>query len=138
MVKIEVMKVDEKKKKEIEIEEDDMREFKEVMNTLKETVPGIIRGIVDAIYSGNSAEEFGKQVANFYKSMIDAGMDKKEAYELTKEFMESRDISGIVKKILSQGNWGNWINSEEDEEEIAEKIKKRVKEEMKKEIEEEE
>ncbi len=80
----------------------DIEEMKEIMNTLKETVPELIKGIVDALYSGQNAEEFGKQVAGFYKSMIDAGMDKNEAYELTKKFMESRDITTLLKKVLSE------------------------------------
>jgi len=129
----------EKKEKEIEMgDENDIKEFKELMNTLKETVPEIIRGIVDALYSGTSAEEFGKQVANFYKSMIGAGMDKEEAYELTKKFMESRDIAGILKKILSQGNWGNWKNIEVNGEKIAKEVKKEVVEEINREAGEEE
>ncbi len=114
-------------------DEKDVEELKEMMNTLKDTVPAIIKGIVDALYSGQNAEEFGKQVANFYKSMVDAGMDKKDAYELTKEFMESRDITGVVKKIISQGNWGDWKNSGMNAEEIAEEVNKKVNEEMKKE-----
>lgn len=82
----------------------DMEELKEVMGTLKNDVPELIKGIVDALYSGQNVEEFGKQVAGFYKSMIDAGMDKKEAYELTRKFMESRDITGVLKNIVSSGN----------------------------------
>ena len=109
---------------------EDSKELKEVMNTLRDTVPAIIKGIVDALYSGNNAEELGKQVANFYKSMIDAGMDKKEAYELTKEFMESRDITGIVKKIFSEGQWKD---SKISADKIAENVKKKVNEEMNKE-----
>ena len=35
-------------------------------------------------------------------------MDKEQAFQLTKEFMESRDIGGLIKKILSRGNWGDW------------------------------
>ena len=126
------MSGDEKKK--IEIEEDDekdIEEFKEVMNTLENVVPAIIKGIADALYSGSSAEEFGKQVANFYKEMVNAGMDKDMAYELTKKFMESRDISGVIKKILSQGNWSDWVkkNPEKLGEEIREEVEKEMKEE---------
>ena len=118
-------------KKKSSAEDEDVREFKEVMNTLKETVPEIIKGIVDAIYSGTNAEEFGKQVANFYKSMVDVGMDKEEAYELTKKFMESRDISGIIKKILSEGNLENWKSGNVDSKKVSSTIKNKVNEELK-------
>ncbi len=108
-------------------DEDDVKELKEVMETLRDTVPAIIRGIVDALYSSQNAGEFGKQVANFYKSMIEAGMDKHEAFELTKEFMESRDVAGIVKKMLSEGDWKKWGRSSQD---IEEKVNKTIKETM--------
>ena len=108
-----------------ENDEKDIEELKEMMNTLKETVPELIKGIVDALYSGQNAEEFGKQVASFYKSMIDAGMDKKEAFELTKEFMESRDIAGVIKNRLSKGDVREMGNIRAD---IAKEIEKAKKE----------
>ncbi len=125
----------EEKNVEIEMDDDekDIEEFKEVMNTLKDNILALIKGIVDAIYSEQSAEDFGKQVANFYKSLIEAGMNNEQAFELTKKFMESRDIVGILKKVLSEGNWGNWKNKNVNPEEIAERVKREVNEELKKE-----
>ncbi len=115
-------------------DEDDIEEFKEVMRTINETVPRLIKSIVEAIYSTQSAEEFGKQVANFYKAMIDAGMDKEQAYQLTKEFMESRDIAGIIKKILSRGNWSDWKKEGKNVDEIVADVMKEVREETMKEV----
>ncbi len=126
---------EEKKKVEIEMDDDekDIEEFKELMNTLKDTVPALIKGIVDAIYSEQSAEDFGKQVANFYKSLIDAGMSNEQAFTLTQKFMESRDIVGILKKVLSEGNWGKWKNENVEPDKIAERVKEEISEELKKE-----
>ena len=99
----------EEEKKKIEIEEEsDAQEVREIMEALKDTVPALIKGIIDALYSSQSAEDFGKQVAGFYKSMIEAGMTSDQAFELTKEFMESRDMVGVLKKILSEGDWKEW------------------------------
>jgi len=119
--KNEVMKMEEEKKEiEIKEEESDAQEVREVMEALKDTVPALIKGIIDALYSAQSAEDFGKQVAGFYKSMIDAGMTNEQAFELTKEFMESRDIVGVLKKILSEGDWKEWAKKgkEVTEEEV--------------------
>jgi hypothetical protein len=115
-----------------EDDREDVEELKEVMNILKNTVPDMIKGIVDALYSGNNAEEFGKQVANFYKSMIDAGMDKKEAFELTKEFMESRDVVGVLKDVLSKGNFQDMKNIKDMGKEMK-KARKEMDEERKEE-----
>ena len=125
----------EKKNVEIEMDDDekDIEELKEIMNTLRDTIPAMIRGIVDALYSGQSAEDFGKQVANFYKSLVDAGMSNDQAFTLTQEFMESRDVVGILKKILSEGNWGKWKNENVNPEEIANRVMKEINEELKKE-----
>jgi len=120
-------------KEEIDDDEKDIEELKEIMNTLKNTIPDMIRGIIDALYSGQSAEEFGKQVANFYKSLIDAGMNNEQAFTLTQKFMDSRDVVGILKKILSEGNWGKWKNENVDVEKITKEAMKEVNEELKKE-----
>ncbi len=121
--------MEEKERKMSKEEEDDIAEFKEVMETLRESVPALIKGIVDALYSAQNAEDFGKQVAGFYKSMIDAGMNPEQAFELTKKFMESRDIAGVLKKVLSEGNWGHWAKTGKQED-IAEKVIKEVKREL--------
>jgi len=115
-------------KKEVEIEEDDVRELKEVMETLRDTVPAIIQGIVEALYSAQNAQEFGKQVADFYKSMKEAGMSDEQAFELTKQFMDSRDIVGVLKKIFSEGDWKRW--SHVNKEDTKKKIKEIVEESM--------
>ncbi len=120
-------------RKEVDDDEKDIEEFKEVMSTLRDFIPAMIREIVEALYSGQSAEEFGKQVANFYKSLVDAGMSNEQAFTLTQKFMESRDVVGILKKILSEGNWGKWKNEKVNPEEIAEQVMKEVNEELKKE-----
>ncbi len=120
-------------RKEVDDDKKDIEEFKEVMSTLRDFIPAMIREIVEALYSGQSAEEFGKQVANFYKSLVDAGMSSEQAFTLTQKFMESRDVVGILKKILSEGNWGKWKNENVNPEEIAEQVMKEVNEELKKE-----
>jgi len=118
----EVMNMDEEKK-EIESEADDekdIQEFREVMTTLRDFIPEMIRKIVDVLYSSQSAEDFAKQVANFYKSMIEAGMSSEQAFQLTMRFMDSRDIVGVMKDILSEGNWKQWTQGEKREEEMEE------------------
>ncbi len=110
--------------------DEDIEEFKEVMNTIKETVPQLIKSIVDTVYSSQSAEEFGKQVANFYRNLVEAGMDKDQAYQLTKEFMESRDIGGLIKKVLSRGDWTNLAGK--NPEQLAKDIKIEIEKEKSK------
>ncbi|AGB04818.1 hypothetical protein AciM339_0945 [Aciduliprofundum sp. MAR08-339] len=93
------------KKYEEENDERDVEEFKEVMNTLRETLPALIKEIVEALYSSQNAEEFGKQVANFYKSMVEAGMSEDQAFQLTQEYMRSRDVSTLINKVMGEGKY---------------------------------
>ena len=110
---------------------DDVEELKEVMETLNETVPDLISGIVKAIYNTEDSKNLAKSTANFYKELVDAGMDEDKAYELTRDFMESRDVTSVVKNILSeQGGFGGEDFDEETSEKIKKKIEKKMEEKM--------
>lgn len=110
-------------------DKDDVEELKEVMETLNETVPSLLSGIVESIYNTEDSEKLAKNTANFYKELVDAGMDEDKAYELTRDFMQSRDVTSVVKSILSEQ--GGIMSGEMDEEmgeEIKEKIEKKMEE----------
>lgn len=79
---------------------DELNELKEVLGVAKEEVPALISSIMDGIYNAESGEKLAKDTANFYKKLIDAGMEKDQAFELTKEFMKSRDVSSLAKKAV--------------------------------------
>ncbi|NPA74631.1 MAG: hypothetical protein GXO25_00945 [Euryarchaeota archaeon] len=112
----------------VEKKENDAKEVREILEALNETVPALIKGIVDALYSAQSAEDFGKQVAGFYKSMVDAGMTNEQAFALTKQFMESRDIVGVLKKILEEGNWSKMAKASGNKEDIDKMVDEAVRE----------
>ncbi len=113
---------------------EDVEELKEVMETLNETVPDLISGIVKAIYNTEDSKNLAKSTANFYKELVDAGMEEDKAYDLTKKFMESRDVTSVVKNILSEK--GGFVDEDFDEE-TSEKIKKKIEKKMKEKMDEE-
>ncbi|MBS3817770.1 MAG: hypothetical protein KGY76_09440 [Candidatus Thermoplasmatota archaeon] len=106
---------------------DDVEELKEVMQTLNDTVPSLISGIVEAIYNTEDSEKLAKSTANFYKELVDAGMDEDKAYELTRDFMQSRDITSVIKEVLSDAGSFKGENFDED---IGEEIKQKVERKM--------
>jgi len=106
---------------------DDVEELKEVMETLNETVPSLISGIVEAIYNSEDSEKLAKSTANFYKELVEAGMDEDKAYELTRDFMKSRDITSVIKEVLSDTGDFTGKNIDQD---LGEEIKKKVKKKM--------
>ncbi|MFW5953227.1 MAG: hypothetical protein ACOCSJ_03600 [Candidatus Natronoplasma sp.] len=110
---------------------DDIEELKGVMETLNETVPELISGIVKAIYNTEDSKNLAKSTANFYKELVDAGMEEDKAYKLTQQFMQSRDVTSVVKDILSEkGGLGDENFGDETSEKIKKKIEKKMEEKM--------
>ncbi len=110
---------------------DDIKELKEVMETLNETVPPLISGIVEAVYNAENSKELAKNTANFYKELVEAGMDKDHAYQLTRDFMKGRDVASLVREALSSsGVMSGGEVSEDFGEDIKQKIEKKMKEKM--------
>ncbi len=80
-------------------DEEDIKELQQVLGTVSEHLPkimdsifGPIKEFLNDVYDPEKAEKFGKNVANFYKELVGAGMDPDKAFELTKEYMESMNI----------------------------------------------
>ncbi len=78
----------------------DTEELKEVMTTLKETIPTLISGMIEAVYNAEDGESLARITARFYRELVTAGMDEDNAFQLTREFMKSRDVTNIAKEVL--------------------------------------
>ncbi len=48
-----------------------------------------LKDLLNELYSPEKMQAMGKSVAEFYKNLVEAGMDKEAALELTKEYMNS-------------------------------------------------
>jgi len=73
----------------------DVEELREVLDVVSEKVPDLLRGLRDIMYSRESAESMADAVATFYKKLVDAGIPKEDALEMTRGYMINlRDIVG--------------------------------------------
>ena len=63
------------------------QEIGEILSVVRTEVPGLVRDLMDTIYSPESAEKMAKSVATFYKTLVDSGIDEKEALEMAKGFV---------------------------------------------------
>ena len=81
------------------------QEVKEIMQVISVEVPKLLEAITNAIYDAKNAENFGKAVAEFYKQMKAAGMDDKQAYELTQKYMTNFSLGGMVGQVFSGHKW---------------------------------
>ncbi|NJD99708.1 hypothetical protein E3E26_07940 [Thermococcus sp. LS1] len=85
----------------------------EKLGDVMENLMGPLKDLLAELYSPDRIESMGRSVAEFYKTLVEAGMDKEEALTLTKEYMDSINV---VKKLMEalggvmgygkeQGNW---------------------------------
>lgn len=75
----------------------------EFLRDLKEPITELIK----AITGGLSGDQIGKDVAQFYKHLIEAGIDKELAREMTLEYFRKRtsmaDLGSMLMKMFSKG-----------------------------------
>jgi len=70
-------------------------DLKEVLGVVTDKVPGLLRGLRDVLYSKDAAENMAEAVATFYTKLVDAGISKEQAMDMTKGYMINlRDIFG--------------------------------------------
>ena len=104
----------------------DVKELKEVMSVLSETVPGLLESITNVMYKSQEGEKMGEAVGSFYSALVKSGMDSDQAFQLTKEYMSSMSLGGLIKGITGQKGGHDDIGSA---------IKDKIKKEMEKEFE---
>ncbi len=75
----------------------DPEKIKDILNVVSEKVPDLLKQLTEILYSPDQAKSFGASVSTFYKELKDAGMDDKQAFELTKQYMSSLNIGGMFR-----------------------------------------
>jgi len=76
------------------------QKLKEILSVVSTEIPKLVEAITKTMYDAENAGNMAKAVAQFYKSMKDAGMDEKQAFELTQDFMSSFSIGGMIGKAI--------------------------------------
>lgn len=91
--------------REKRVEHEDVEELREVLNVISEfleKLPGLVKQIIDIIFSRDIGEKVGASVGAFYKQLLEAGVPKEEALKLTVEFYETTmSVSKLIEKIAS-------------------------------------
>jgi hypothetical protein len=109
-------------------EKHDAEEVKEILEVVSEKIPALLNALTDVLYGKESAAKYGQAIAGFYKSLKDSGMTDQQAYELTKTYMSSLDLAGIIGKAVSGG--GKHEHEDEGDDigkEIEERVKQRIR-----------
>ena len=69
--------------------EEDPEYIAEVLDTVSDKVPKMIRGIIDSFFSPEAAANMAKSVAEFRKTLIEGGIPEEEAMRMTREYMQT-------------------------------------------------
>jgi hypothetical protein len=93
--------------KDVEKEMKDVGELKEVLKTVREEVPGLLKDIVGPLkelmgttLTEEQARERAKAIAAFYKELVAAGIKEDVAMELVRnQFVSPAEL---IKSVMSQ------------------------------------
>ncbi|WP_297487647.1 hypothetical protein [Thermococcus sp.] len=66
------------------------------LGPMVESIMGPLKELIEELYSPEKMQAMGKSVAEFYKNLVEAGMDKEDALELTKQYMESVNAAKTI------------------------------------------
>jgi len=75
--------------------ENKAEELREILSTVSEMVPNLLRGLRDIVYSAEAAGNMAEAVATFYTKLVEAGIPKAEAMDMARGYMINlRDLLG--------------------------------------------
>lgn len=64
-----------------------VEDLKEVLTTVSEMVPSLLRELRGVLYSKDAAETMADAVGTFYRKLIEAGIPREDAMEMTRGYM---------------------------------------------------
>jgi len=67
----------------------DPKEIAEIFDNISAKIPGLIRGVLDSLFSPEAAANMGKAVAEFYKTLKEGGIPEQEAIDMTRDYLST-------------------------------------------------
>lgn len=80
----------------------DPEKIKEILDVVADKVPGLLRELSSLLYSPESAKQYARAAATFYKELKDAGMSESEAYELTSQYLSTLNLGKMMRNFTSK------------------------------------
>ena len=82
----------------------DVDDLREVLSAVSDKVPDLLRGLRDVLYSAEAAGNMASAVATFYKKLVEAGIPREDAMDMTRGYMINlRELFG--KKGIQIGDF---------------------------------
>ena len=64
-----------------------VEDLREVLSAISEMVPNLLRELRGVLYSKDAAESMADAVSTFYRKLIEAGIPREDAMEMTRGYM---------------------------------------------------
>ncbi|MFQ6059839.1 MAG: hypothetical protein ACE5KV_00890 [Thermoplasmata archaeon] len=66
---------------------------------VSENIPKLIDSLTEILYGERGSAKYDRTVANSYKTLVDSGMTKEQAFELTQQYM---NLAGMIGKAIGK------------------------------------
>jgi len=102
---------------------DSPEEVAEILSVVSDKVPGLIKGLVNAVFSEESARNMAKAAATYYKELKDGGLPDDVALRMTQDYVSLFTKIGDIVKDARKYDRG---------EDFERKVKERIARELEK------
>jgi hypothetical protein len=62
-------------------------EISGILAAVSKELPGLVKGILNALFSPEAAADMGNAVATFYKTLKEGGIPEEQALSMTKDYL---------------------------------------------------
>ncbi len=87
-----------KKETRIKIEKDSddipVEDIKELLGVINEEIPGLIKGLFNALYSAETAEQYALGIGTIYKTLTEQGLPEDMVRNMVDKYADSINIIG--------------------------------------------
>lgn len=93
------MSEEKKKEKHFKIEKDSgdeipIEDIKELLGVVNQEIPGLIKGLLNALYSAETAEQYALGIGTIYKTLTEQGLPEDLVLSMVNKYADSINIIG--------------------------------------------
>lgn len=81
----------------------DPQDIAKLMETISDKIPDLLTKLGDVLYGTEQAKKFGAAAAVFYKELKGTGMTDAQIFELTRQYMSTLNIGGMIGDMRRKG-----------------------------------
>ncbi|MFQ5907596.1 MAG: hypothetical protein ACE5JE_02025 [Thermoplasmata archaeon] len=108
---------------------EDAEEIQAILSVVSTEVPKLLTAISESLFGAEQTGKYAEAVADFYKSLREAGMDEDKAFELTKQFMDRSNLVGMIQEMIGKADWSEHKDTDWQSE-IEKRVKKKIQDKL--------